>query len=108
MSRISELTALIDELIDAGQKLAEVGKGLKDYYSIATEEEPEPASDSKPTLTFADVRKVLAEKSSADDGKYKSQVKELVSKYSSNGALKGVPEDKYEALLSEVEVIGNG
>ena len=42
-----------------------------------------------------------------DGCKYKVEVKELVAKYSSDGTLTKVPEDKYSELMAELEVVGN-
>ena len=118
MSKMSNLSAAIDELIETGQKLIDVGNGLKEYFSntndtVSTPETQEPAQEAskeepEATISFEDVRKILSAKSSAEDGKYKAEVKALVAKYSENGTLKGVPETSYAALIAESEVIGNG
>lgn len=115
MSKMSELSTMIESLIECGQTLINVGKGLKAFYSETTSEEKEvvkaatPAEEPKAVnMSFEDVRKVLAAKSSESDGKFKAEVKELVAKYSSNGTLRGVPEDKYSELIKDAEVIGNG
>ena len=81
MSKMSELSTMIDSLIECGQKLIDVGNGLKEFYS-------EPAPKSKALVEseklnegnkafwvcFEEVRKILAEKSSVEDGKYKAEV----------------------------------
>lgn len=110
MSKMSELSTMIDSLIECGQKLIDVGNGLKEFYSETATKETKPVEQPSAVekISFEDVRKILASKSSEDDGKYKSQIKELVAKYSSTGTLKGVPEDSYAALIAEAEVIGNG
>ena len=119
MSKTSNLSAAIDELIETGQKLIEVGNGLKEYLSNTTETvstqvthdvTPEATEEEEPeaTISFEDIRKILSAKSSAEDGKYKAEVKALVAKYSENGTLKGVPETSYAALIAESGVIGNG
>ena len=115
MSNMNNLSAAIDELIETGHKLIDVGNGLREYFSDTGEalltpaaKEPEPAADPEPTISFEDVRKILAAKSTAEDGKYKAEVKALVTRYSENGTLKGVPETSYTALIAESEVIGDG
>ncbi len=114
MSKMSNLAAVIDELIETGQKLIDVGNGLKEYFSnteaVSTQDvTPEaPKEEPEATISFEDVRKILSAKSSAEDGKYKAEVKALVAKYSETGTLKGVPETSYAALIAESEVIGNG
>ena len=116
MSKLNELSILLDTLSDTGTKLTEAAEALKAYFSSDAEEatapvkeEPVTVSDpEKPvSITFEEVRKVLAELSAKDNKKYRAEVKALVAKYSSNGALKGVPEESYEALLKEAEVINN-
>lgn len=69
---------------------------------IAAEEKAEPV-----TYTKEDVRSKLAQKAKADGGKYKGEVKGVVAKFSSDGTLTGVPEDKYTELVAELEVVGN-
>lgn len=115
MSKMSNLSAAIDELIETGQKLIDVGNDLKEYFSNTTEtvstQDVTPAApkeEPEASISFEDVRKILSAKSSAEDGKYKAEVKALVAKYSETGTLKGVPETSYAALIAESEVIGNG
>lgn len=66
----------------------------------------EPAAEVK-TYTKEEVRATLANKAKADGGKFKAEVKAIVAKYSSDGTLTKVPEDKYPDLMKELEVIGN-
>ena len=117
---------LIKALIACSENLIVVAESLKAYAEVpetkkkkATKEDPEtekavttatPVNEEKPEVkvpTFEEVRKTLAGISSQDDGKYKSQVKDLVGKYSSTGTLKGVPEESYAALVAEAEEIIN-
>lgn len=67
-----------------------------------TEEKSEPA-----TYTKEYVRAKLAQKAKTDGGKYKTDVKGIVAKFSSDGTLTGVPADKYSELVAELEVVGN-
>ena len=104
---------------------------LSEIYSSATEEteqpkatgkkekpvkvsEPAPATDTpaepvteEKTYSKEDVRAMLSQKAKIDGCKYKVEVKELVAKYSSDGTLTKVPEDKYSELMAELEVVGN-
>ncbi len=117
---------LIKALIACSENLIVVAESLKACAEVpetkkkeATKEDPEtekavttaaPVNEEKPEVkvpTFEEVRKTLAGISSQDDGKYKSQVKDLVGKYSSTGTLKGVPEESYAALVAEAEEIIN-
>lgn len=91
MSKMSELSMLLDSLIECGEKLTETAKGLKDFYTDTGEPEqpekpnkvaaPKPESENKPTLKKEDVRLLLSKKASEDKGHYKVQVKNLVRKY---------------------------
>ena len=71
---------------------------------IETKEEvvETPAIEEK-KYTKEEVRAALAAKSSADNGKYRNEVKALVKKYSNGGSLTNVNEDDYPSLLAEVE-----
>ena len=111
--------------------IADSFMALSEIYSSATEEteqpkatgkKEKPAKVSKPvpavdtpaepvteekTYTKEEVRAMLSQKAKIDGCKYKVEVKELVAKYSSDGTLTKVPEDKYSELMAELEVVGN-
>lgn len=94
---------------------------LSDIYATAEEtatkeapkrkEKPapakEPVKEEVKTFTKEEVRATLANTAQADGGKFKAEVKAIVAKYSSDGTLTNVPEDKYPDLMKELEVIGN-
>ena len=120
----TEVATLFKTIADSFQALSEI-------YSSATEEteqpkatgkkekpvkvsEPAPATDApaepvteEKTYSKEDVRAMLSQKAKIDGCKYKVEVKELVAKYSSDGTLTKVPEDKYSELMAELEVVGN-
>ena len=121
--KTKELSMLLDDLISCGQKLTETAKALKGYYSSAedvtsndekpgSEEVPAAATqdtkDEAPSYSKEDVRALLATKAKVDGCKYKSEVKALVAKYSTDGTLTNIPEESYPLLVSELEVLGNG
>ena len=111
--------------------IADSFMALSEIYSSATEEteqpkatgkkekpvkvsEPAPATDApaepvteEKTYSKEEVRAMLSQKAKIDGCKYKVEVKELVAKYSSDGTLTKVPEDKYSELMAELEVVGN-
>lgn len=111
--------------------IADSFMALSEIYSSATEQteqpkatgkkekpakvsEPVPAVDTpaepvteEKTYTKEEVRAMLSQKAKIDGCKYKVEVKELVAKYSSDGTLTKVPEDKYSELMAELEVVGN-
>ena len=117
MSKMSELSQVLDEMIACGEGVINAANAIKAIFS-STEEPPAKAETMptkkankapetakaeeapKPTYSKEDVRAVLASKSAAG---YKKEVKELLEKY---GAQQLKPDD-YAAILKEAEVIGN-
>lgn len=101
MSKMSELSQVLDEMIACGEGMIKAAKTIKEIFS-STEEAtatPEPT----PSYTKEDVRGILAAKSAAG---FKKEVKELLEKYGAQ-QLKQVDPKDYAALLKEAEVIGN-
>jgi hypothetical protein len=121
MSKMSELSQVLDDMIACGEGMIRAANAIKEIFS-STEEKPakemttaakasapepetekEPAEAPAPTYTKEDVRAVLAAKSSAG---FRKEVKDLLAKYGAQ-QLKQVSPDDYAALLQEAEVIGN-
>ena len=122
MSKMSELSQVLDEIIACGEGMIKAANALKDIFS-STEEAPaktetktakkatkqdatlteESKSEPTPTYTKEDVRGVLAAKSAAG---FKKEVKELLEKFGAQ-QLKQIDPKDYAALLKEAEVIGN-
>lgn len=84
-------------------------KPVKVSEPVTTEELPaETKSEAEAkAYTKEEVRAMLSQKAKIDGCKYKVEVKNLVAKYSSDGTLTKVPEDKYSELMAELEVVGN-
>lgn len=116
MSKISELSAELDELRKCGETLISISETLRDLFSTAAEEKavsgpkkekttakvnPEP---EKKSISLPDVRAVLAEKSRNG---YTTDVKALLLKFGADKLSDITPGD-YEALLAAAEVLGNG
>lgn len=95
MSKMSELSQVLDEMVSCGENLIQAAKALKDIFS-STEEE-------KKSVSLEDVRAVLAEKSRRG---FTKEVKEIISKHGAD-RLSGIDPSEYESILSEAEVIGN-
>ncbi len=95
MSKMCELSQVLDEMVSCGENLIQAAKALKDIFS-STEEE-------KKSVSLEDVRAVLAEKSRRG---FTEEVKEIISKHGAD-RLSGIDPSEYESLLSEAEVIGN-
>lgn len=122
MSKMSELSQVLDEMIACGEGMIKAANALKDIFS-STEEAPaktetktakkgtkqdatvteEVKPESATTYTKEDVRGVLAAKSAAG---FKKEVKELLEKFGAQ-QLKQIDPKDYAAILKEAEVIGN-
>lgn len=113
MSKMSELSAELDELRRCGEILIGISDTLKELFSTDVEEKatskpknqkakvpPEPA---KRSISLTDVRAILAEKSRNG---YTADVKALLLKFGAN-KLSDINPDDYEALLADAEVLGN-
>ncbi len=106
MSKMNELDLCVGELRSAAQSLNTVADSLTSLFSGSqprTSVQPESKPTSKP-LTLEDVRAVLAEKSRNG---HTAKIRELLEKH---GAVKlsEIDPKKYDALLAEAEVLGNG
>jgi hypothetical protein len=118
MGRMSELAQELAELKRCGEILIGISESLTEMFSAADEpvkdeaaaepvkENPKKAKEpaAKKVIKLADVRAVLAEKSRAG---FTKEVKELLIKHGAD-KLSGIDASEYEALLAEVEVLGNG
>ena len=118
MGRMSELAQELAELKRCGEILIGISESLTEMFSAADEPvkdetvaEPvkenakkakEPAA--KKEIKLADVRAVLDEKARAG---FTKEVKELLIKHGAD-KLSSIDASEYEALLAEVEVLGNG
>lgn len=131
MSKMSELSMVIDEMINCGegilkavQDLTVCGEGLikaakqlKDMFSTDNLPAPkavtvattkalpvkEEPSESK-NYSKEDVRGILSGKSASGYGK---EVKALLSKYGAD-KLSALNPENYASVVAEAEVIGNG
>ena len=122
MSKMSELSQVLEEMISCGESMIRAARALQDIFSAAEEspvqpetkevkkpekaeatEAKQPESAPAPTYTKEDVRGVLAAKSAAG---FKKEVKELLNKFGAQ-QLKQIDPKDYAALMKEAEVIGN-
>ena len=104
MSKIGDMAMTIEELRNAAAAINEAANWLTQQFSKAPEELPADVIDEKPALTLEDVRVVLAEKSRKG---YTVQIRALLQKYGA-AKLSGVDPANYEALLQDVEGLGDG
>jgi len=128
MSKMSELSMLLEDLIECGNKLTKTAQALKDFYSDAEETIPSETPKSKTKATKKevpvpepeateesaattykkeDVRAILSRKANEAGGQYKADVKALVNKYGNGGSLTDVNPSDYAALVAEIEALGN-
>ncbi len=109
MSKMAEMAQTIEELRSAAASINAAADWLYQQFSgdddtkhqnskSAAKEEP------KPQLKLEDVRAVLAEKSRAG---HTAEVRALLKKHGAD-KLSDIDPAKYEALLQDAEVIGNG
>lgn len=111
MSKMSELSQVLDDLISCGEKMIQTANAIKECFSEeAPVAEPEkkakaPKKKKVPEKTYSkeDVRALLAAKANEAGGQFKTQVKAIVKKYSNGGSLTDVPAESYPALVEEVE-----
>lgn len=115
-----EIATLLKTIADSFLTLSEIYSSAEDDSppmeespsvtgKSSTEEEPTPETEPESkSYTKEEVRALLAQKAKADEGIYKADVKAIVSKYSADGTLTKVPEEKYPELVAELEVVGNG
>lgn len=114
MSKMSELSMVIDEMIACGEGMIKAAKQLKELFSANTQSETTALSGTKAetlpkeepaakTYTKEDVRGILASKSAKGYGK---EVKALLSKYGAD-KLSTLSPEHYATVVAEAEVIGN-
>lgn len=114
MSKMSELSQVLDDLISCGEKMIQTANAIKECFSEeaapAAEPKKEPAKKEAkapepktPSYSKEDVRALLAAKANEAGGQFKAQVKAIVKKYADGGSLTDVPAESYPALVKEVE-----
>ena len=108
MSKMSELSQVLDELAACGEGLIKTANAIRDIFTAEPDEQPKPAPSAEPQAeklkkyTFTDVRKAFSAKSHAG---YTEQVKALIGKYGA-AKLSDVKEEDYPVLMADLEGIG--
>lgn len=102
MGKFSELELAIKDLRTAAATINDVANTLAEMFS-GDRGVAEPDAPVKPTLTLEQVRAVLADKSRKG---FTAQIRSLLQKYGA-AKLSGIDPANYEALLAEVEVLGD-
>lgn len=110
MSKMSELSLVLDELISCGENLIKTAREIKEIFSDTAaeaapvrEEAKEPEKEAK-TYTFTEVRAIMAALSGK--GK-KAEARAILQKYGVS-RLSELPEEAYAAVAEEAQVIANG
>lgn len=121
MSKMSQLSQQPDELVRCGEALIGVAESLRELFSgeeASAEAEPvnagsavekkakvkkEPVQEEKKAYTLEDVRTILAEKSREG---FTEEVKAVIAKRGAK-KLSGIDPAEYEAIVAEVEGLGN-
>ena len=103
MSKMNELSMLLDNLID-NEPSAAPAKPLPPTEEPAAPEAKQPESKPEKTYSKEEIRAMLAAKANEADGIYKVDVRNLVRKYGNGGSLTDVDP---AALAAEVKGIGN-
>lgn len=101
---MSDMAQTIEELRSAAAVIKDAADWLAQQFSSDADDLPTEIIDEKPELTMEDVRAVLAEKSRKG---YTAKIRELLQKYGAS-KLSGVDPANYQALLEDVEGLGDG
>ncbi len=109
MSKMAEMAQTIEELRSAAASINAAADWLYQQFSGDDDSKQQISKSAakkepKPQLKLEDVRAVLAEKSRAG---HTAEVRALLKKYGAD-KLSEIDPAKYEALLQDAEVIGNG
>ena len=113
MSKMSELSMVLQELKECGEKLVSVSEELKEIFSEAEPEkkkapakkkEPEAKAEpeeAKKEYTFTEVRTFLADKSRAG---HTAEVKKILAAHGAD-KLSDLDKAEYAAVMAEAEVL---
>lgn len=109
MSKMSELSRALDELVACGEGLIRTANAIREMFMGEPERQPEsaaepaaePPAEEPKRYTFAEVRKAFSAKSHAG---YTEQVKALITSYGAD-KLSAVKEEDYTRLMEDLEAI---
>ena len=106
MSKLSELSQVLDELVSCGEGMIRTANALREMHTaeepLVSHEETTPVETAvAKAYSFTDVRKAFSAKSHAG---FTDQVKAVISKYGAD-KLSAVKEDDYPALMADLEAI---
>ncbi len=104
MSRMNDMAQTIEELRTAADAISAAADWLTKMFSGELQSANAPDSSPESELTLEQVRAVLADKSRHG---YTAEVKALLRQHGAD-KLSEIAPSEYEALLAEVEALGNG
>lgn len=109
MSKMEEMAQTIEELRSTAASINAAADWLYQQFSGDDDSKQQVSKsaakkEAKPQLKLEDVRAVLAEKSRAG---HTAEVRVLLKKHGAD-KLSEIDPAKYEALIKDAEVIGNG
>lgn len=114
MSKVSELSMVLQELKECGEKLVSISEELTEIFSASEEKAPEKkkasakkketeAKEPEPVkeYTFTEVRTFLADKSRAG---HTAEVKKILAAHGAD-KLSDLDKAEYAAVMAEAEVL---
>ena len=116
MSKMSELSQALDELVACGEGLIRTANAIREMFTGEPEPEEKPVTPAEPPkeeapaappaeqpkrYTFTEVRKAFSAKSHAG---YTEQIKALITSYGAD-KLSAVKEEDYPRLMEDLEAI---
>ena len=104
MSKMSELSQVLDDLVACGEGLIRTANAIREIFSAEpgpAAQPEEPREEPSQRYIFAEVRKAFSAKSHAG---YTEQVRALIAKYGAD-KLSAVKEEDYPALMADLEAI---
>jgi len=114
MSKVSELSMVLQELKECGEKLVSISEELTEIFSSSEEKAPEKkkasvkkkeadAKEPEPVkeYTFTEVRTFLADKSRAG---HTAEVKKILAAHGAD-KLSDLDKAEYAAVMAEAEVL---
>lgn len=114
MSKVSELSMVLQELKECGEKLVSISEELTEIFSTSEEKVPEKkktsakkkeaeAKEPEPVkeYTFTEVRTFLADKSRAG---HTAEVKKILAAHGAD-KLSDLDKAEYAAVMAEAEVL---
>ena len=106
MSKMSDLSLILDELRKCGETLIDVSDTLREIFSApeaVAEPETKSVEEKPKPVTLEQVRAVLAKKTRVSK-ENTDAIRELLLKHGA-GKLSEIKPEEYAALLKEAEVI---